>query len=74
MPTSPDLISARGWPKEPRSRRNGKPEPFVGATYQRITEMLAELCRDQVVSAKFVLQPAPRTLVTVEDIINLWTC
>ena len=60
----PEMIARLAWLPDPRAADYDTKAPYIGASYQRVTEMLATLCRDDILRAKFVLQKAPAPLLT----------
>jgi hypothetical protein len=65
-----DIIARLGWIPDPRTPRDPS-QPYIGASFQRISEMLATMCKDQLIEAEFVLQKAPDTGIrTAADLIN----
>jgi hypothetical protein len=65
-----DIIARLGWIPDPRAPRDPS-QPYIGASFQRITEMLASLSKDQLIDAQFVLEKNPDTGIrTPTDLIN----
>lgn len=64
----PDLIARATAVPDPRSTTYDPKEPYIGASYQRITEMLATLCGDGTLDAKFVVQHAPDLIISPTDL------
>jgi hypothetical protein len=62
--TLPYLIVRASFAPDPRSNDYNAHEPFIGASYQRITEMLATLCADKLINAQFVTQKAPVAILS----------
>jgi hypothetical protein len=65
----PDIIARLGWIPDPRMPADPA-TPYIGASYQRIAEMLASMCKDQLIDAQFVLQKAPPRMAIPADIVN----
>ena len=68
----PELIARASWVPDPNpqdpfnSKDNGK--PFIGASYQRVTEMLATMCAEKTIDATFITQRAPEAITNPADI------
>jgi hypothetical protein len=54
---------------DPRKVDYDPRDPFIGASYQRIAEMLATLCKERILDSQFVLQPAPTPILTTAEIV-----
>jgi hypothetical protein len=73
LKTSPDLphlIARMAYLPDPMSKDFDPTEPYIGANFQRVSEMLASLCHDQTLNAQFMMQKSPPGLLTTEEIIN----
>jgi hypothetical protein len=72
VPRLPELIARATWipdpnPSDPFSvKDNGK--PYIGASYQRIAEMLATMCAEKTINATFMAQRAPELILNSADI------
>ncbi len=67
----PDIVARATWVPEPDPQHpytNDPSQPFIGASYQRITEMLAEMCADKTLDATFITQKAPEAVVNPTDL------
>ncbi len=64
----PELIARATWVPDPRDPDYDASKPYIGASYQRITEMLATMCNEGMVDAKFVSQRAPDIIVNPTDL------
>lgn len=62
------ILAKLGYTPDPKSSLYDSKQVYIGATYQRLVEMLAQLCKDQLVEAQFVLQKAPEAIQTPADI------
>ena len=51
-----DIIARLGWAPNPKAPGYDPKAQYIGASYQRIAEMLAFMCKDQTLPATFVLQ------------------
>jgi hypothetical protein len=70
VPSIPELVARATWIPDPRAADFNPNDPYIGASYQRVTEMLATLCRDQLLEAKFVLQKAPPPILSQAEILR----
>ncbi len=64
----PDLIARATWVPDPADPHYDPKQPYIGASYQRITEMLASMCADGTLGAKFITQQAPAQILSPTDI------
>jgi hypothetical protein len=72
LKTVPDLawvIARSTMIPDPRKVDYDPRDPFIGASYQRIAEMLATLCKERILDSQFVLQPAPTPILTTAEIV-----
>ncbi len=51
-----DVLIHLAWAPNPRERGFDPSTKYIGASYQRVVEMLASMCRDQLIEADFVFQ------------------
>jgi hypothetical protein len=51
-----DVLIALSWSPDPLSRGFDPNKVYIGASYQRVVEMLASMSRDQLIDAKFVME------------------
>src|SRR5262249_29559101 len=64
----PYLVARVGSAPNPRNLESNLKEPFIGASYQRITEMLANMCADKIINAQFVTEKPREVLANPTDI------
>ncbi|HEY4330772.1 MAG TPA: flagellar basal body P-ring protein FlgI [Phycisphaerae bacterium] len=68
--TVPALVARATWipeaPSDPSNEKNLP--PYIGASYQRIGEMLAEMCADKSIQATIVIQRAPDMPTNPKDL------
>ncbi len=57
-----------GYSPDPKSPSFDPKQPFIGVSYQRVVEMLAQMTKEQAIDAEFVLEKAPPKLITPTDI------
>jgi flagellar basal body P-ring protein FlgI len=50
------VIAKLGYAPDPRAPDYNPKQPYIGASYQRVLEMLEQLCKEQVIDATFVMQ------------------
>jgi hypothetical protein len=62
----PSLIARASWIPDAGSR---EPLPYIGATYQRIAEVLAQLAAEKVIDAQIVIQHSPDAIISPTDLI-----
>ncbi len=65
-----DVLIHLAWAPDPRLRGFDPHTQYIGASYQRVVEMLASMCKDQLIDAQFVLQPAPSTPTDLTNPLN----
>jgi len=71
-----NIIARAAWVPDARPERaandprriHDQEDPFIGASYQRVTEMLASLCRDKTINARIVIQHVPDRVTNPTDI------
>jgi flagellar basal body P-ring protein FlgI len=63
----PAIIARAAWEPDPTTSDD---TPYIAASYQRMAEMLATMCRENTLNAKFVLGPAPQKILTQRDLIT----
>lgn len=71
VPRIPELIARATWVPDPDSRFQFSADtsrPYVGASYQRIAEMLATMCAEKTLNATFVTQKAAEVLLSPADL------
>jgi len=59
LKSSPNLaviIAKLGFTPDPRAADYNSKQVFIGVSYQRVLEMLAQLCKDHTIDATFVMQ------------------
>ncbi len=61
-----DVIIHLAWAPDPTARGFDPHVTYIGASYQRVVEMLASMCKDQLIEAQFVMQKVA-TPVTSND-------
>ncbi|MGN6370678.1 MAG: flagellar basal body P-ring protein FlgI [Phycisphaerae bacterium] len=54
----PDIIARAAWAPDPLAPDFDPNAEYIGASYQRVVEMLSSMCNDRVINAKFVLGKA----------------
>lgn len=64
----PAIVARATWVPDPRAEDYDAKAPFIGASYQRITEMLASMCADHTIDATFIAQKAPELIVSPTDL------
>jgi hypothetical protein len=55
----PDIIARVAWSPDPLAPDFDPHAEYIGASYQRVVEMLSGMCADQSINAKFMLGKAP---------------
>jgi flagellar basal body P-ring protein FlgI len=66
----PLVLARLGWTPNPRSPDYDPKAPFIGASYQRIVEMLAAMSKGGVIDAQFVLEKPAELPPTANDLVN----
>jgi hypothetical protein len=62
----PHMIARATWVPEPTDR---DPLPYIGAGYQRIAEVLAELVSEKVIEASIVVQHVPDQILSPAEMV-----
>ena len=62
-----DVIARVAWTPDPLAMDFDPHAEYIGASYERVTEMLAGMCADQSLNAKFVLEKAPAMTISSAD-------
>lgn len=65
-----DILTTLAYVPDPRDENYSKNRPFIGISYQRAVEMLAQMCGDESLNAKFVIQPLPPRKPTAQELIE----
>jgi hypothetical protein len=71
VPRIPDLIARATWVPDPDSRFQFNADtsrPYIGASYQRIAEMLATMCAEKTLNATFITQKAAEVILSPADL------
>ncbi len=55
----PDVIARVAWSPDPLAADYDAHAQYIGASYQRVVEMLTAMCADKSINADFVLEKAP---------------
>jgi hypothetical protein len=63
LPSLPALVARVCWVPDPLSKKYDPADQFIGASYQRITELLAGMCADKTIDATFVVERTPDLIV-----------
>jgi hypothetical protein len=63
----PDVIARVAWSPDPLAPDYDPHAEYIGASYQRVVEMLSAMCADQSINARFVLGKASEIKVTTSD-------
>ncbi len=63
----PDVIARVAWSPDPLASDFDPHAEYIGASYQRVVEMLAAMCADQSINGKFVLGKASDIKFTSSD-------
>ncbi len=66
-PYLPAIVARACWIPDPLAAGYDSKAPFIGVSYQRITELLAGMCTDKTIDATFVVQHAPDELISPTD-------
>jgi hypothetical protein len=64
MPSLPAVVSRACWVPDPMSKDYDPSAEYIGASYQRITELLAMMCAEKTLDATFVVQRSADLLVS----------
>ncbi|HUO06835.1 MAG TPA: flagellar basal body P-ring protein FlgI [Phycisphaerae bacterium] len=64
-----DVIARVAWAPDPLAVDYDPHAEYIGASYERVTEMLAGMCADQSLSARFVIEKAPAMTTSSADAI-----
>jgi flagellar basal body P-ring protein FlgI len=70
VPELPQILARLGWTPDPRSPDYDPKAPFIGASYQRIVEMLASMTRDRLIDGQIIVEKAGDLPTTATDLIN----
>jgi flagellar basal body P-ring protein FlgI len=62
----PSLVARASWIPDPNSK---DPVPYIGASYQRITEVLAAMAADKTIDAQVVVQHVPDAIINPTDLV-----
>jgi len=68
VPSLPGMVARACWIPDPLSADFDPKAQYVGATYQRITELLAGMCADKTIDAAFVVEHSPEALINPTDL------
>lgn len=66
----PQLLARLGWTPDPRSADYDPKAAFIGASYQRIVEMLAGMVKDQLIEGQLIVEKAGELPTTATDLVN----
>ena len=67
LPSLPALVSRACWVPDPLAKDYDPSAEYIGASYQRITELLAVMCAEKTLDATFVVQRTPDFLISPAD-------
>ncbi len=59
-----DVLITLSLSPNPLSRSFDASKPYIGASYQRVVEMLASMSRDQLIDAKFVMEKSTSPILS----------
>lgn len=62
------VVSRLGYTPDPKSPEYDPRQVFIGASYQRIVDMLRAMTQDKLINAEFYLQPAPDAILAPSDL------
>jgi hypothetical protein len=63
----PAVIARACWVPDPLSKDYDPSAQYIGASYQRITELLAVMCAEKAIDATFVVERTPNLIVNPSD-------
>jgi hypothetical protein len=63
----PNIIARACWTPDPTARDYDPKAPFIGASYQRIAELLANMCAEKIINANFIVERSPDKIVNPTD-------
>jgi flagellar basal body P-ring protein FlgI len=64
----PGLVARASWIPDPLAPDYDPKAPYIGASYQRITELLAGMCADKTIDANFIVEHVPDALINPTDL------
>jgi len=68
VPSLPEFVVRLCYMPNPLSPKYDAKEPFIGASYQRITELLAGMCADKTIDAQIVVQHVADAVVNPTEL------
>ena len=64
----PGMVARACWIPDPLSADFDPKAPYIGASYQRITELLAGMCAEKTIDATFIVERSPDALISPTDL------